>query len=86
MSIQINDLAGSSDLDRASMASVRGGNSWLAGLGPIANINVGVSQNLTQLQNVEVNTLNNIGSIGPSFAVPRIDVSPSQFGKLNVAV
>jgi hypothetical protein len=86
MSIQINDLAGSSDLDRASMASVRGGNSWLAGLGPIANINVGVSQNLTQLQNVEVNTLNNVGSIGPSFAVPRIDVSPSQFGKLNVAV
>ena len=86
MSIQINDLAKSSDLDRASMASVRGGNSWLAGLGPIANINVGVSQNLTQLQNVEVNTLNNVGSIGPNFAVPKIDVSPSQFGKLNVAV
>lgn len=86
MSIQINDLAKSSDLDQASMASVRGGNSWLAGLGPIANVNVGVSQNLAQLQNVEVNTLNNVGSIGPSFAVPRIDVSPSQFGKLNVDI
>ncbi|WP_194726694.1 hypothetical protein [Noviherbaspirillum malthae] len=86
MSIQISDIAGSTDLDQASMESVRGGNSWLAGLGPIANINVGVSQNLTQLQNVEVNTLNNVGSIGPNFAVPKIDVSPSQFGKLNVAV
>jgi hypothetical protein len=86
MSIQINDLAGSSDLDRASMASVRGGNSWLAGLGPIANINVGVSQNLTQLQNVEVNTLNNVGSIGPSFAVPKINVSPDQWAMLNATV
>jgi len=86
MSIQISDIANSTELDQASMKSVRGGNSWLAGLGPIANINVGVSQNLTQLQNVEVNTLNNVGSIGPNFAVPKIDVSPSQFGKLNVAV
>ena len=86
MSIQINDLVKSTDLDQASMASVRGGNSWLAGLGPIANVNVGVTQNLTQLQNVEVNTLNNVGSIGAGFVPPKIDVSPSQFGKLNVAI
>ena len=86
MSIQINDLVKSTDLDQASMASVRGGNSWLAGLGPIANVNVGVAQNLTQLQNVEVNTLNNVGSIGAGFVPPNIDVSPSQFGKLNVAI
>lgn len=86
MSIQINDIAKTTDLDRASMAGVRGGNSWLAGLGPIANVNVGVSQNLTQLQNVEVNTLNNVGSIGPSFAVPKINVSPSQWAMLNTTV
>lgn len=86
MSIQINDIAKTTDLDRASMADVRGGNSWLAGLGPIANVNVGVSQNLMQLQNVEVNTLNNVGSIGPNFAVPKINVSPGQFGMLDVAV
>ena len=86
MSIQISDIAGSTDLDQASMESVRGGNSWLAGLGPIANINVGVSQNLTQLQNVEVNTLNNVGSIGPNFAVPKINVSPNQWTMLNATV
>ncbi|WP_151638801.1 hypothetical protein [Noviherbaspirillum aerium] len=86
MSIQINDIASSSELDHASMAAVRGGNSWLAGLGPIANVNVGVSQNLTQLQNVEVNTLNNVGSIGPGFAVPKINVSPNQWAMLNTTV
>lgn len=86
MSIMISDIATSSDLDHASMASVRGGNSWLAGLGAIANVNIGISQNLTQLQNVEVNTLNNVGSIGSNFALPKINVSPSQFGNLNVAI
>lgn len=86
MYIQINDIARNSNLDRAAMAGVRGGNSWLAGLGPIANVNVGVSQNLTQLQNVEVNTLNNVGSIGAGFVLPKIDVSPSQFGSLNVII
>ena len=86
MSIQIQDIAMSTDLDQASMAGVRGGNSWLAGLGPIANVNVGVSQNLTQLQNVEVNTLNNVGSIGPNFAVPKINVSPNQWAMLNTSL
>ena len=86
MSIQINDIARSSELAHASMAAVRGGNSWLAALGPIANVNVGISQNLTQLQNVEVNTLNNVGSIGSNFNLPMINVSPGQFGKLGVAV
>ncbi|WP_151638551.1 hypothetical protein [Noviherbaspirillum aerium] len=86
MSIQISDLARDNDLDHASMAAVRGGNSWLAGLGPIANVNVGVTQNLTQLQNVEVNTLNNVGSIGPNFAIPKINVNPAQFGQLDVAI
>ncbi|MEC4719958.1 hypothetical protein RY831_12420 [Noviherbaspirillum sp. CPCC 100848] len=84
MSIQIDNLPGAADLDKRSMARVRGGNSWLAGLGPIANVNVGVNQNLTQLQNVEVNTLNNVGSIGAGFLPPKINVSPSQFGALGV--
>ncbi|WP_235548659.1 hypothetical protein [Noviherbaspirillum sp. Root189] len=63
-SIAIHDLANSTELDQHAMSSVRGGNSWLAGLGPIANVNVGITQNLNQLQNVDVNTLNNVGVIG----------------------
>jgi len=86
MSIKIRDIAATTDLDHASMACVRGGNSWFAGLGSLANVNIGVSQNLKQLQNVEVNTLNNVGSIGSNFALPMINVSPSQFGKLDATV
>jgi hypothetical protein len=86
MSIKIRDIAAATDLDHASMACVRGGNAWLAGLGSLANVNIGVSQNLMQLQNVEVNTLNNVGSIGSNFSLPMINVSPSQFGKLNATI
>jgi len=85
-SIAIHDLANSSDLDQHAMSSVRGGNSWLAGLGPIANVNVGINQNLNQLQNVEVNTLNNVGSIGAGFIPPNIAVSPSQWGNISAAL
>lgn len=85
-SIVVQDLACSTDLDQHAMSSVRGGNSWLAGLGPIANVNVNVVQNLNQLQNVAVNTLNNVGSIGAGFIPPNIAVSPSQWGNLGVAL
>ena len=85
-SIVVQDLASSTDLDQRAMSSVRGGNSWLASLGPIANVNVNVVQNLNQLQNVAVNTLNNVGSIGAGFIPPNIAVSPSQWGHLGVAL
>jgi hypothetical protein len=62
------------------------GNSWLAGLGPVANVNVGVNQNITQLQNVEVNALNNVGVIGAGFVPPNLTVSPSQWANGNVAL
>ena len=91
-SLSISDLDHSSDLDSTSMAAVRGGSgygaptSWLAGLGPVANVNVGVNQNITQLQNVEVNALNNVGVIGAGFVPPHLDVSPSQWANANVAM
>lgn len=78
-SITIGDLSRDEDLDRRAMQSVRGGNSWLQGLGPIANVNVGVNQNITQLQNVEVNALNNVGVIGAGFGPFALNVSPSQW-------
>jgi hypothetical protein len=82
----IHDLAHSRELDGKAMSSVHGGgaigsggNSWLAGLGPLAKINVNVNQNIEQLQNVDVNALNNVGVIGAGFVAPKLNVSPSQF-------
>ncbi|NEX63305.1 hypothetical protein [Noviherbaspirillum galbum] len=82
----IGDLPDSQELDREAMTVVRGGNSWLAGLGPIANVNVGVNQNITQLQNVQVNALNNVGVIGPNFGGLKLDVSPSQWANAGLAL
>ena len=62
------------------------GGSWLAGLGPVANVNVGVNQNITQLQNVQVNALNNVGVIGAGFVPPNLTVSPSQWANANLVV
>jgi hypothetical protein len=85
--LTVTDLPSSQDLDRSAMASVRGGtNSWMAGLGPIANVNVGVNQNITQLQNVQVNALNNVGVIGAGFVPPNLTVSPSQWAAANLAL
>jgi len=76
--IMIHDLPRAAELDRKAMSTVRGGNSWLKGLGPIANVNVGVNQNITQQQNVEVNALNNVGVIGAGFGPLKLDINPSQ--------
>lgn len=92
--ITISDLEHSRQLDGKAMSSITGGsgasgaagNSWLAGLGPVANVNVGVNQNITQLQNVEVNALNNVGVIGAGFVPPNLTVSPSQWANGNVAL
>lgn len=78
-SIKIDNLAQSRELDHKTMAAVRGGNSWLKGLGPVANVNVGISQNINQFQNVQVNALNNVGVIGADFGPLALNVSPSQY-------
>lgn len=68
------------------MSAVSGGQSY--GYGPYANVNVnvGIVQNIAQLQNVEVNTLDNVGSIGANFVAPHTDVKPKQIGHLNASV
>ena len=83
--LTIQDLPRSDDLDEKKMSQVRGGNSWLKGLGPIANVNVGVNQNISQLQNIEVNALNNVGVIGAGFGPLKLDVSPSQWAYADAA-
>jgi hypothetical protein len=77
--IIIHDLARSHDLDRKAMSAVRGGtNSWLQGLGPVADVKVNVNQNIEQLQAVQVNALNNIGVIGAGFGPLQLGVNPVQ--------
>lgn len=86
-SLVIHELAPSSDLDRKAMASIRGGTGGPLGGGlgspnpgsPNINVNVGVSQNINQVQNVEVAALNNIGVLGANLGPLRLNVSPSQF-------
>jgi len=84
--IMIHDLPRSEELDRKAMSKVRGGNSWLAGLGPVANVNVDVNQNIAQLQNIEVNALNNVGVIGAGFGPLKLDINPSQWAYTHAAV
>lgn len=85
--LMIHDLATSRDLDRKTMSAVRGGNnSWLSGLGPVANVNVDVNQNISQLQNVNVNALNNVGAIGAGFGPLKLDVSPTQWASANASL
>ena len=86
-SLIIRDLAQSKELDRKAMTAVRGGsNSWLQGLGPVANVNVnvGVDQNIIQLQNVNVNALNNVGVIGAGFGPLNLAVNPKQIALAGV--
>lgn len=83
--LTIQDLPLSQDLDEKEMSQVRGGNSWLKGLGPIANVNIDVNQNISQMQNVEVNALNNVGVIGAGFGPLKLDVSPSQWAYADAA-
>lgn len=84
--IQIHNLSQSRELDRQTMATVRGGNSWLKGLGPVANVNVGISQNINQFQNVEVNALNNVGVIGAGFGPLKLEANPLQVAKAIAVV
>ena len=84
--IMIRDLSRSDELDGKAMSRVRGGNSWLKGLGPVANVNVDINQNIAQLQNIEVNALNNVGVIGAGFGPLKLDVSPSQWAYAGAAV
>ncbi len=82
--LKIHNLAQSRELDRKAMLAVRGGNSWMRDLGPVANVNLNLKQNITQFQNVEVNALNNVGVIGAGFGPLSFDVSPRQFAGAGI--
>ena len=81
--IVISELAPSRELDRGALENIRGGNSQLSSLGPVANVNVQIDQNIVQLQNIGVNALNNVGVIGAGFGPLALNVNPSQFANLG---
>ncbi len=84
--LSIGNLPQSKELDRQALHALRGGNSWLKGLGPVANVNVGINQNIVQFQNVEVNALNNVGVIGAGVGPLSFDVNPGQFAGIGSAL
>ncbi|PQV54117.1 hypothetical protein [Paraburkholderia sp. BL21I4N1] len=86
-SLMIRDLSRTRELDRRAMSAVVGGTGSsvpglpsISGLGGIANVNVSVNQNLTQMQYVNVAALNNVGVIGAGFGPLHLEVSPSLSG------
>ena len=84
-SLTIRELAPSVELDRKAMASVRGGMLGpQGGIGqPDISVNVGVAQNIVQVQKVNVGVLNNDGIIGAGFKAPSLDLNLSQPASTN---
>ena len=76
--LSINDLPQSRELDAQAMTDVTGGYA-LTDMGPLANVNIIIDQDIAQFQNVEVNALNNIGVIGAGLGPLHFAVSPSQW-------
>ncbi|MEN7526286.1 hypothetical protein [Cupriavidus sp. 2SB] len=82
-SIIVRDLAASKELDRKSLTAIRGGNSWLSqagNMGPLANVNININQNVQQLQQVNVAAFNNNKIVGVDLGNIALNVKPSQWG------
>jgi hypothetical protein len=80
-SIQIRDLAHASRLDSRTMASVRGGSFGGPPGAPNVTVNIGVKQQITQFQDIDVSVLNHNGVIGAGFTGPSIALNPGQWAK-----
>jgi hypothetical protein len=76
-SIQIRDLAHASRLDSRTMAGVRGGSAGF----PNVAVNIGIKQQIMQVQDIGVDVLNNNGVIGAGFTGPGIALNPAQWAK-----
>ncbi len=82
-SISLNDLPCSTDLDARAMSAVHGGHmAW----GSDVNVNLNVNQSLIQVQDVDVNVLNNNGTIGAGFSGPHVDLAVAQTGFNNAVI
>lgn len=81
-SIVIRDLARSTAMDSRAMSAVRGG----SGFGPPINVNVEVSQQIGQFQQIGVNVLNNNGVIGAGFVGPDLKLAAAEWTANRAAV
>lgn len=80
-SITLSDLPCATRLDHRAMSSVRGGHAW----GSDVKVNLNINQSLVQVQDVNLNVLNNNGSIGAGFTGPTVNLAATQTG-FNSAV
>ncbi len=76
--LSIKDLPASLELDQQAMTEVAGG---AFSPSPFADvdINIGIEQNIVQVQNVNVAALNNIGVLGADLGPLNFNVNPSQY-------
>jgi hypothetical protein len=74
-SIVIRDLARSTAMDSRAMSAVRGGSA----LAPGINVNVAVTQQIGQFQQIGVNVLNNNSVIGAGFAGPDLKLAAEEW-------
>ena len=85
-SIVIEDLGRRRELDRRSMAAIRGGTGPGANFGPNVNVNINLDQRIGQVQDIKLNVLNNNGVIGAGFVGPDVTLSPRQWATNNAAI
>jgi len=76
--LSIKDLPASLELDHQAMTEVSGG-FFTPGAFADVDINIGIDQNIVQVQNVQVSALNNIGVLGADLGPLNLNVNPSQY-------
>jgi hypothetical protein len=68
--IKVCDLSHSTELTQQDMGEVHGGFSF----NPNVNVKLNVNQQIFQVQDIDLNVLNNNGTIGAGFVGPHIDL------------
>jgi hypothetical protein len=79
--LTVTDLPASAELDSQAMAAVSGGRS-LGSLGPFADIDVNINQEIGQFQKIDIKLLNDIGVLGADLGPLNFNVSPQQSAAL----
>ncbi len=76
--LSITDLPESQELDHQAMTEVTGGY-FVPGNFADVDINIGIDQDIVQVQNVQVSALNNIGVLGADLGSLNLAINPSQY-------
>ena len=76
--LSIKDLPESQELDHQAMTEVTGGY-FVPGAFADVDINIGIDQDIVQVQNVQVSALNNIGVLGADLGALNLAINPSQY-------